>query len=108
MIPPIDLSLEDWHEVLHILQKHVPHLQVWAFGSRARRTAKPYSDLDLALITQTPLLLEERAMLADAFDESTLPIRVDLVDWATTSENFRKIITQDKVMIQQSIKKEDP
>lgn len=104
--PPIDLSHEDWHEVLQILQQHVPHLEVWAFGSRAKWTAKPYSDLDLALITQAPLSLEERGILNEAFDESALPIRVDLLDWAATSESFRKIITQDKVVIQQAVKKE--
>jgi hypothetical protein len=35
----------------------------------------------------------------EAFDESTLPIRVDLVDWAITKDNFRTIITQNKVVI---------
>ena len=107
MKPPIDLSPEDWHELVKILQNHAPHLEVWAFGSRAKRTAKPYSDLDLALITSTALSLEERAVLAEAFDESALPVRVDLVDWATTSENFRKIIAQDKVVIQQPIQKQE-
>ena len=101
MKPPIDLNLEDWIEVLQILQKYVPHLEVWAFGSRAKWTAKPYSDLDLALISSTPLSLEERAILVEAFDESSLPMRVDLVDWAGTRENFRKIIVRDKVVIQQ-------
>ncbi len=36
----------------------------------------------------------------DAFDTSDLTIRVDVVDWAATSETFRKIITQDKVVVQ--------
>jgi hypothetical protein len=35
-----------------------------------------------------------------AFDTSDLPIRVDVVDWAATSATFRKIITQDKVVVQ--------
>ncbi len=30
--------------------------------------------------------------LRDAFDDSDLPYQVDLVEWATTSEEFRKII----------------
>ena len=85
---------------MRILQEHVPALEVWAFGSRARRTAKPYSDLDLVLITQKPLSLEELASITHAFDSSDLPLRVDVVDWPTTSETFRKIIERDKVVVQ--------
>jgi type I restriction enzyme S subunit len=29
-----------------------------------------------------------------------LPWKVDIVDWAVTSESFRKIIERDKVVIQ--------
>jgi nucleotidyltransferase substrate binding protein (TIGR01987 family) len=77
-----------------------PHLEVWAFGSRARHTAKAYSDLDLALITEAPLSLATMADIHTAFESSDLPIRVDLVDWASTSDAFRKIISQDKVAVQ--------
>lgn len=75
-------------------------MEVWAFGSRAKRTAKPYSDLDLALITQQALTLEQLATITDAFDASDLPIRVDVVDWAATSDAFRKIIERDRVVVQ--------
>ena len=46
--PDIDISPGQWDIVHDILQRHVPGHEVWAFGSRARRRAKPYSDLDLA------------------------------------------------------------
>jgi type I restriction enzyme S subunit len=86
--------------VVRILHEQVPAIEVWAFGSRARYTAKPFSDLDLALITQQPLSLEQFAAITDAFATSDLPIQVDLVDWAATSEAFRKRIAQDKVVVQ--------
>ena len=98
--PPIEIKPQDWSVVLRILQEQVPGVEVWAFGSRARRTAKPYSDLDLALITQQPLSLGKLASITEAFDNSDLPIRVDVVDWAATSETFRKIIERDKVVLQ--------
>lgn len=99
-MPKVDLAPHDRAEVARILQAQVPELEVWAFGSRVKGTAKPYSDLDLALITAHPLSLERSGALREAFDESDLPIRVDLVDWATTSASFRKIIEQNKVVIQ--------
>ena len=97
--PSLDLGPEHRAIVLAILQRHVPDREVWAFGSRATRTAKRYSDLDLAVISDEPLSLETAARLADAFSESDLPWRVDVVDWATTGEAFRRIIERDRIVL---------
>lgn len=98
--PRIDVRLDHWEIVRDILQKHVSHYEVWAFGSRATWTAKPYSDLDLAVITDQPLSLKTSANLSDDFSASALPWKVDVVDWATTRASFRKIIERDKVVVQ--------
>ena len=98
---PIDVNPGDLETVRRILQKHVPDLEVRAFGSRVSVawTARETSDLDLALMTTEPLDLLRVAEMRDAFDESDLPFRVDLVDWAATSENFRKVIEREYVTI---------
>jgi len=98
--PCIDIRQDQWVIVQGILQKHVPQFAVWAFGSRAHWTAKPYSDLDLVVITRQPLPLQTSANLSDDFAESDLPWKVDVVDWASTRESFRKIILRDKVVVQ--------
>jgi type I restriction enzyme S subunit len=98
--PTIDIAPDHLRIVMDILHGHVPGHQVWAFGSRARGAAKPYSDLDLAIITDKPLPLSTQAALAEAFSESDLPWRIDVVDWSTTSDAFRKIIARDKVVLQ--------
>ena len=97
----IDVRPDLWEIVRDILQDHIPQHTVWAFGSRARGTAKPHSDLDLAVICTEPLSLNVSAALANAFAESDLPWRVDVVDWATTSNTFREIIERDKVVVQE-------
>jgi type I restriction enzyme S subunit len=97
--PPIDILPQHWEIVRAILQKHIAGYEVWAFGSRAGRRAQTYSDLDLAVITDTPLSRAVSAALAEAFSESDLPWKVDIVDWATTSEAFRKIIERDRVKV---------
>ncbi|MGH8511192.1 MAG: restriction endonuclease subunit S [Gammaproteobacteria bacterium] len=99
--PLIDIRPDHWAIVADILRRHAPDREVWAFGSRATWNAKEYSDLDLAVIGQTPLSLCVSAALADDFAESDLPFKVDVVDWATTSESFRKIIERDKVVVQE-------
>jgi len=98
--PPIALDEGNWNIMQGILQNQLPHTEVWALGSRARGTPKPFSDLDLALITSQPLALSMMAQLNDAFDTSDMTIKVDLVDWASTSQIFRNTIARDKVLIQ--------
>lgn len=98
-VPLIDIRPDHWAIVRSILQKHVPQYAVWAFGSRARWTAKEYSDLDLAIITDKPLPLSISATLDEDFSESDLPWKVDVVDWASTSDVFRKVIESNKVVV---------
>jgi len=98
--PSVDILPKHWEIMRDILQKHVPEYEVWAFGSRTKGTAKQYSDLDLAVITEQALSLALSAALDDEFTESDLPWKVDVVDWATTSEAFRKIIKQQRVVVQ--------
>ena len=96
----LDLSPEHEAILLETLARHVPTgIAVWAFGSRTKGNARRYSDLDLALAGKHPLPAALLSDLADAFDESDLPWKVDLLDWATTSEAFRKIIDEDRVIL---------
>lgn len=93
------ISDHEWQQVNSILQRFLPENEVWAFGSRVNGNAKPYSDLDLAIISQQPIPLPLLAEVAEAFSESDLPWKVDLVDWATTSERFRQVIAAKKLIL---------
>jgi len=99
-LPNIDVSQEQWNEIRKILQTYVSGYQILAFGSRATWKAKNYSDLDLVIITDNPLSISLFATIEEAFDESILPYKVDIVDWASTSESFQKIISAEAVEIQ--------
>jgi type I restriction enzyme, S subunit len=99
-VPKIDISPADWEIVKRILDEHVPTHEVWVFGSRAKWTAKEYSDLDLAIVGEVPLDLAVSAALADDFAESDLPFKVDVVDWATTSASFREVIRGQRVAVE--------
>jgi len=98
----IDVDSEHLKVVKNILAKHLRGYEIWAFGSRVDGTAKKYSDLDLVIITDTPVSLITIASVKEAFSESNLPFKVDIIDWSTTSENFRKIIKDHYTVIQKS------
>lgn len=101
---PQGLQIEPRHwDIVHrILVQHVPGMEVWAFGSRTKGSAKPHSDLDLAVKAQQPMSLQVQAALAEAFSESELPWRVDVLDWETTQESFRRLIAEHGVVIQRA------
>nr|EES51714.1 MAG: DNA polymerase, beta domain protein region [Leptospirillum ferrodiazotrophum] len=101
----LDVRPDHLKIVQDILSAHVPDREVWAFGSRVTGKATETSDLDLTIIGETPLDFETLAALRDAFSESRLPYKVDVVDWATISETFREIILKEKVVVQKMWKK---
>ena len=103
--PLIDIRPDHLQIVQDILKKYVPNHEVWAFGSRVKWTARQYSDLDLCVISDQPLDFLAMGGLKDDFSESDLPWKVDVVDWATTSASFRKIIEGGKVVVQKRVPK---
>lgn len=75
-VADIDILPEQWTVVSDILYRRVPHYEAWAFGSRARKKAKPYSDLDLAIITDLALPPDIGAALQDELSEFDSPWKV--------------------------------
>jgi predicted nucleotidyltransferase len=98
-VKPIDLRPRDLDCVLRILAAHVPDREVWAFGSRVSGTAKDFSDLDLVILDDEPISTVVLANLHEAFRESDLPFKVDVIDWAVTQEHFRRIIEREYIVL---------
>ncbi len=95
----VALSVAEREEVRRILAAHVPECQVWAFGSRVIGKAKPLSDLDLGLAGTKALTLAKQADLTEAFDESDLPFRVDVVDLLTADPAFAERVKRTGVLL---------
>lgn len=76
------LTERDNHAIHTIFLKYPEVEKVIIFGSRAKSTYKLGSDLDLAIMNEgvsTKTLIR----LAHEFDDSSLPFKVDLVDFYT-------------------------
>ena len=96
----VDLHSRNLATVREILAGQVPEYDVYAFGSRVTGKARKASDLDLAVMTDKPLETLRIADLREAFSESDLPFKVDIVDWAGIKENFKKVIRENRLKIQ--------
>ncbi|MDN5277989.1 MAG: uncharacterized protein PWR01_1954 [Clostridiales bacterium] len=95
----LDLVPNHLQIVRDILATHVPNAEVRAFGSRVKGCAKSYSDLDLAIIEEKKISFDRFRLLKESFQNSELPMRVDLVDWHGISDSFQKIIESGFVKI---------
>ncbi len=98
-VKQIDIKPEELQAVRKILEKHVPEFDVCAFGSRVQWKASRTSDLDPVVMTDKPLSLLQLIDLKEDFSNSDLSFKVDLVDWGATSEDFKKVIEKQAVLI---------
>lgn len=91
------LQLETHHKqiVKGILKKY-PYT-FYVYGSRAKRTARKLSDLDLCYLENIPDSLVYN--IEEELKESDLPFLVDLVSWKRMKANFREQIKKDLVKI---------
>jgi predicted nucleotidyltransferase len=89
------IQLEPKHLTIvkEILNKS--EISVYVFGSRAKNCAKPLSDLDLCLKDNYDKSTIRK--LQDAFEESDLPFKVDIVVWSELSDGFKNHIESDLV-----------
>lgn len=100
MTEQIDITPEERAIVLRILNEIVPDREVRAFGSRVTGKAKPFSDLDLAIMGDKPLSLEIRARLEEAFSESDLPWKVDILDQFSSDQAFQGLINPVSIFLE--------
>jgi predicted nucleotidyltransferase len=97
MTSQITIRPQDRAIVRDILVAALPseNRRIFVFGSRARGTQKRAADLDLAIDLGRPMSREEQSQLADQFEESDLPYRVDIIDLHTVSARFKAIVAPD-------------
>ena len=69
----------------------------FVFGSRAHGGPRAYSDLDLAIEWDRPPGLDRTTEIAEAFSESDLPYRVDILDPLAIEPGFPARIAGDLV-----------
>ncbi|SFL66628.1 nucleotidyltransferase family protein [Nitrosomonas communis] len=98
------IELIDRHlaQLKRLLAIHVPEAEIWVFGSRIHGSAHEGSDLDLVLRNPNDLTTEVAGWgdLIEALQESSLPILIEVHDWAHLPVAFRDEIMRDYVVLQ--------
>ena len=101
----IDVAKHELKTILDILNKHVNECEVRAFGSRVTWTNKDSSDLDLVVVCDKKLERGRIGKLREAFEESSLPFTVDVMDWHGITEEFQKNIEKSYYVLKKAYEK---
>jgi predicted nucleotidyltransferase len=98
----LDLQSRHLEMLRGLLQQHLPHAEVWAYGSRVNGNGHDASDLDLVARQPNDLTRQTREVgeVREAFVESNLPIRVEIADWARIPASFQREIERAYVVVQ--------
>jgi len=84
----IDIGLRDREILFSLLARHLPRTTVWVYGSRVAGGSMPWSDLDMVVFSGAEQKHRISA-LKEAFEESNLSFRVDLLEWDSLPDSFK-------------------
>jgi predicted nucleotidyltransferase len=99
MLDRFGLSQPHWELVTKLLIQPVKEAggRVWIFGSRARGDHRKFSDLDVLIAGSiSPGLISS---IGEQLEESTLPVRVDLVLEPNLADAYRTGVLKERVEI---------
>lgn len=101
MTDRLDLSPKHRAILEEIIVKHLPDIDVWAYGSRVNGQSHESSDLDLVL--RGPGLKEIQFDVLRNFKaavrECSIPILVEARDWARIPERFQREIERGYIVL---------
>ena len=101
MTDRLHLSPKHRAEIEALLRKHLPDVEVWAYGSRVTGRSHDGSDLDLVLrghgLQGIPAVA--LADLADSIRDSAIPFLVEAHDWTRLPAQFHHEIEHDHVVL---------
>lgn len=97
----IDLEQKYIDFIKNTISSMIHNYKLYVFGSRAKNRAKKYSDIDLAIDSQE-LTPQIKSKLEFAFENSTLPYEVDIVDLNSIDIKFKNLIKDELVLLSQN------
>ena len=73
---------------------------VWVFGSIARGHYRPFSDLDVLYSAKNKMVpMSLIAKIQEDVENSSLPIKIDLVAEADLAESYRESILRERISV---------
>jgi predicted nucleotidyltransferase len=83
--------------IIKLLTVLFPEATIYLFGSRARGTHTPSSDIDIAINLNRKMTFEEIGIARNIIEGLNIPQKVDIVDINNVSESMKDQILKDGI-----------
>lgn len=83
--------------IIKIIEIYFPHAKIYLFGSYARKTQEPGSDIDIAIDATKRLTLEDITNIKRLVDALPMSQNIDLVDINRVPSHMKEIILKDGI-----------
>ena len=93
-----NLKQEYKNLILKAIAYHFPEAKVIIFGSRARGTNRPGSDVDLAIDIGAPIKLSEMARTRVTLTNLPIALEMDIVDMHNIPDELKQIILREGIV----------
>ena len=93
-----NLTQEYKNLILKAIEYHFPKATVILFGSRARGTNSPGSDVDLALDSREIIKFSEMARARVTLENIPLALKIDIVDMHNIPDELKQIIAREGIV----------
>lgn len=84
--------------ILKAVDYHFPQAKVILFGSRARGTNRPGSDIDLALDIGEPIKLHEMSRIRVTLGNLPISLEMDIVDIQNIPDELKALILKEGIV----------
>ena len=84
-------------QLISIIHKYLPNCTIYLFGSYATGKNLPGSDIDVAIDTGKPVPYNIILKILVDIDETTIPMKVDVVDLQTAPKNLKQDIIREGI-----------
>lgn len=85
-------------KIIKIIKKYFPDCKIYLFGSRAKSTHSPGSDIDLAIDNTKKVDRHLICRIKEEIEDENIPFFVDIVDLQNADDSIKSEITKDKIL----------
>lgn len=94
----MESSIKFQEEMIKIIGIFFPQAKIYLFGSYARGTNKPGSDIDIAIDNEKKLTIHELSLIKNLISALPMAQTVDVVCMHTIPEKMKEIILKEGII----------
>lgn len=93
-----ELDEETRNKIVSVITALQPNARIYLYGSRARGTNSPLSDIDIAVDTGKKMSIIELGEIKSVLEGTNILYKMDVVDYNNINKEMKKAIDSEKII----------